>query len=109
MFAPVSGSPASSSQKIVWRYSSSAAVACSRDIECDRNRRAPPLLHREEKLLRREVRSDGRVVPNASGEPYREALAGVPRGTHRRRHRGAEALGEVHREAEGVSGVGALI
>src|SRR5437763_1187418 len=33
MFAPVSGSPASSSQKIVWRYSSSAAVACSRDID----------------------------------------------------------------------------
>src|SRR3954469_10979452 len=32
MFAPVSGSPASSSQKIVWRYSSSAGVACSRDI-----------------------------------------------------------------------------
>src|SRR5437870_2720058 len=33
MFAPVRGSPASSSQKIVWRYSSSAAVACSRDID----------------------------------------------------------------------------
>src|SRR3954447_6023266 len=32
MFAPVRGSPASSSQKIVWRYSSSAGVACSRDI-----------------------------------------------------------------------------
>src|SRR3954467_12312776 len=32
MFAPVSGSPASASQKIVWRYSSSAGVACSRDI-----------------------------------------------------------------------------
>src|SRR3954454_24132484 len=33
MFAPVRGRPASSSQKMVWRYSSSAAVACSRDID----------------------------------------------------------------------------
>src|SRR2546423_10725821 len=31
MFAPVRGSPSSWSQKIVWRYSSSATVACSRD------------------------------------------------------------------------------
>src|SRR2546423_7581303 len=31
MFAPVRGSPSSWSQKIVWRYSSSAGVACSRD------------------------------------------------------------------------------
>src|SRR5207302_961475 len=30
MFAPVTGRPASWSQKIVWRYSSSAGVACSR-------------------------------------------------------------------------------
>src|SRR6476660_5062932 len=104
MLAPVIGRPASWSQKMIWRYSSSATVACSPDmpliltshglgLEAPGERLDAPLGQRRERERLIERRVEG-----GHAEPAREAAGGEHRA---RAQRVAEpAGGQVQRRRQ---------
>src|SRR3712207_3871222 len=97
--APVIGSPASWSQKIVWRYSSSATVASARAmiVSGSRKRPHPPLGERHE-LARGRGQAGGAAGDEREGlvdrgvEPRRLELA-LARHQRPQRDRVAQAAG----------------
>src|SRR3954470_7399942 len=101
--APVIGRPASWSQKIVWRYSSSATVAWSDAMRAILVRRRPAAAESLHALggERHERARGGREMGVAAGD-------GTGRGQHRRVDgRGGETPGEPapERDAAGADGV----
>ena len=103
MLAPVIGSPASSSQNMIWRYSSSATVACSRH----RGRSSDRLPGRRRAAALGEGRDD-RLIEAVAHRPLGHGDVREPRSASRSAASRSRAVGDAEEAADRGGGLEVL-